>query len=592
MAKAGAIRAGRAFVELFADDSKLVRGLNQAQRKLKRFGTDIARIGMQVAAAGAAVTGGLVAAGMQFAAMGDQMAKMSKRTGLSVEAVSQLAYAARLSGTSIESLETGVKRMQRTIDDAGRGLTTAQYALDAVGESAASLEGLSPEEQFTRLADALNAIDDPSKKAAIALQLFGRAGTELLPMLDDMRALRAEADRLGLTMSGKDAKAAEVLNDAMDRLRAVLAKLAFDVGAALGDTLTDIADKISTVIVAVSKWVKDNLGAIKIALAVAAAVTAVGGALVGIGGALAAAGMAIGGLVAIIAVAKAVVLAIISPVGLVISAIVGLGGAILYWTGAGGKALSWLGGKFKSLLGDVKYAWGGIAAALKAGNLAQAVEIAMMAMRLKWTELVAWLKGLWEDLKGWFFATFRNIWDGFRSAAELAMHAVMRGFFGLVGLLKKVALALPGGKKLWSKAGGEKMDRFDAWEQRNHQDRMAEISAENQEKLRGYRDEAAAAKAAEDKKIAAQKKALDEAIKRAKRPVKAAIDYEALERTSKNVQALAAGGPVQGAFGALSARALAAMNSPMDRIADATEATADNTARIARNHDVAAAIFE
>ena len=575
MAKAGAIRAGRAFVELFADDSKLVRGLNQAQLKLKRFGTDIARIGMQVAAAGAAVTGGLVAAGMQFAAMGDQMAKMSKRTGLSVEAVSQLAYAARLSGTSIESLETGVKRMQRTIDDAGRGLTTAQYALDAVGESAASLEGLSPEEQFTRLADALNAIDDPSKKAAIALQLFGRAGTELLPMLDDMRALRAEADRLGLTMSGKDAKAAEVLNDAMDRLRAVLAKLAFDVGAALGDTLTDIADKISTVIVAVSEWAKDNRGAIKIALAVAAAVTAVGGALVAVGTAFSVAAFAIGGLV--VALKALPIIAAAAAVGF-----------LLQRMGLVGKAVAWVRGQVESL----REAFGGVAAAIRAGNLAQAMEIAVLAIKVKWTELVGWLKGIWSDLEVWFFASFRDIWDGFRSAAELAMHAVMRGFFSMIGLVRKVALALPGGKRIWSEIGGETLDRWNAWEQDDHRRRMAQISAENQAKLRGYQSEADAAKAAEAEKAAAARKALDEAIKRAKRPVKAAIDYEALKRTGKNVQALAAGGPVQGAFGALSARALAAMNSPMDRIADATEATADNTARIARNHDVAAAIFE
>ncbi len=38
----GAIRAGRAFVELFADDSKLVRGLRAAERKIKAFGASAA----------------------------------------------------------------------------------------------------------------------------------------------------------------------------------------------------------------------------------------------------------------------------------------------------------------------------------------------------------------------------------------------------------------------------------------------------------------------------------------------------------------------------------------------------------------------
>jgi len=42
MSASGTIRAGRAFVELFADDSKLVRGLKAAQAKLKAFGPNCA----------------------------------------------------------------------------------------------------------------------------------------------------------------------------------------------------------------------------------------------------------------------------------------------------------------------------------------------------------------------------------------------------------------------------------------------------------------------------------------------------------------------------------------------------------------------
>jgi hypothetical protein len=50
----GSIRAGRAFVELFADDSKLVRGLHSAEKKPKAFGTATREIGTKMMAAGAA----------------------------------------------------------------------------------------------------------------------------------------------------------------------------------------------------------------------------------------------------------------------------------------------------------------------------------------------------------------------------------------------------------------------------------------------------------------------------------------------------------------------------------------------------------
>ena len=49
------IRAGRAFVELFADDSKLVRGLRRAEKKLKAFGDRIRNLGLKIADLGAAM---------------------------------------------------------------------------------------------------------------------------------------------------------------------------------------------------------------------------------------------------------------------------------------------------------------------------------------------------------------------------------------------------------------------------------------------------------------------------------------------------------------------------------------------------------
>ena len=54
-AQPGAIRAGRAFVELFADDSKLVRGLKAAEGKLKAFGASIRNLSLKMAGAGTGV---------------------------------------------------------------------------------------------------------------------------------------------------------------------------------------------------------------------------------------------------------------------------------------------------------------------------------------------------------------------------------------------------------------------------------------------------------------------------------------------------------------------------------------------------------
>ena len=79
------IRAGRAFVEVFTDDKRLVRGLRAAERKLKAFGANIRNLGLKMAGLGTAVLAPMLAAAKAFSTMGDQVAKMAKRTGLSVE---------------------------------------------------------------------------------------------------------------------------------------------------------------------------------------------------------------------------------------------------------------------------------------------------------------------------------------------------------------------------------------------------------------------------------------------------------------------------------------------------------------------------
>src|SRR5690606_36333090 len=134
-------------------------------------------------------------------------------------------------------LENGLRRMQRTIYDAGRGLSTATDALADLGLTAEDLAGLSPEQQFKLLAERISQIEDPTLKAALAMGIFGRSGTQLLPLFASgargIEMLQAEARRLGLTMSGEDAKAAEEFSDALDRLWQVVNMGVFRVGAAL-----------------------------------------------------------------------------------------------------------------------------------------------------------------------------------------------------------------------------------------------------------------------------------------------------------------------------------------------------------------------
>ena len=157
-----------------------------------------------------------------FANTGDEIAKMSKRTGFSTEALSELRFVASQSGTSLVAVETGVRRFSSALDDMNSGLAETKRDFDAIGISAEDLQGLSIEEQFFKVAGAVGDLEDQTQKLAITQGLFGRAGSQLLPMLqltaEEMRNLRDRAHELGIVFTPEMAQQAEAFTDRLDEL--------------------------------------------------------------------------------------------------------------------------------------------------------------------------------------------------------------------------------------------------------------------------------------------------------------------------------------------------------------------------------------
>lgn len=253
MASGRAIRAARAFVEIFGDDSKLRKTLAGVKDKLKTFAKGVAVVG---AAAGAAVVAGLAAgtaAVFKFAAAGDAIDKMSGRTGVAADALSQLGFAAEQSGSDIGAVETGIRNMSRQMLQAERGSAEITKTLTDLGISFTDLQGLSPDKQMEVFADAISRVEDPGKKAAFAMQVFGKSGTQLLPLLNGgakgIRELRAEADSLGLTIGQEQAASAAAFTDAWNRIKRAMGGAVIQVGASLAPMMTDLATRILPLVV-------------------------------------------------------------------------------------------------------------------------------------------------------------------------------------------------------------------------------------------------------------------------------------------------------------------------------------------------------
>jgi len=446
--RTGAIRAGRAFVELFADDSKLVRGLKRAQAKLQAFGEGVRNMGLKLIGLGSAMVAPMLAATKTFAGMGDSLAKMSARTGFSVETLSELGFAAELSGADLETLELGIRKMQRTLADAAQGSKSAQDALALLGLVVADLVTLSPEQQFKLIADRLVKIEDPTTRAAAAMELFGRSGTRLLPMLSGGAAgieqFQEQARRLGLTISTKDAKAAERFSDILSIMWKVLKQGVFTVGSALVPVLSQAAQWVIRVAIGAAEWIKQNKELIVTIFQVAVGVIAAGAALVILGYAITGLAKVMGILVVAVTamgtalkLLGAVLAFLMSPIGLVITAVAALGAYILYATGAGAKALGWLGERFETLRDEAVASYQGIADALAAGDITLAAKILWLTLKMEWTRGIHSLAKAWLNFRNLFIQTGYDAWHGLLAVVEIVWHALETGWIETTAFLSK-----------------------------------------------------------------------------------------------------------------------------------------------------------
>jgi len=631
MPGAGGIRAGQAFVELFADDRRLVRGLRQAQRKLAAFGGFVRGLGAGFAALGAGIVAPLLAAARSFAQTGDDLDELAGRTGVSVEALSELGFAARLSGAGLADVEKGVRTLQRTIVAAAAGSDSAAAALARLGLSAADLQHLSPEQQFDAVAQALRRIENPTSRAAAAMSVLGRSGTQLLPMIDDLDQLRAQARALGVTLSTRQAKDAAGLADAFDRVAASLGGVVNAVGGALAPVLTDLANRVTSVLVGVHDWVARNQGLVVTILKVGAGAVLIGGSLVALGLAATVLATALGGLATIasavgsvLGVVGAVLGALLTPIGAIIGGVVALGAVVLTQTQAGGQALGWLGERFAGLRDDASAAWTGIADALLAGDLTAATQVVWAALKLEWQRGTAFLADLWDSTVAGFATVFAEAWFGILGTFQGVVNAIGDAWDLVTGLIVKAwntAVAAMAGKfagllemlGLADAGLGAAIDQdtqrrnqeIDAGAARRQQERTqasADIATDREAVLAGIGDDLAAKQADREAGVGQARAELDAAVAAAgasraatnRRAADAGVapdaptlpDFDALQasldRVPETLTAEAAKLDVSGTFGATAVGQLGVGDTAGERTAKAAEETAKNTLRLLR----------
>ena len=444
MGKGRDVKAGGGFVTLDLRD-RLQKGLKRASARLKQFGASVSGIGRTLATAGAAIAGPLLAAAKNFASVGDKLDKMSQRTGVSVESLGELGFAAEQSGASLEGVEATLLKMNRRLGRATSIGGPAAAAMQELGLSVDELSAMNPEQRFLAIGEAIRNYGDDAAAAGIAQRALGTGVDKLLPMFlaggDAIDEMRGKFRELGGSISGEQAAKAAVLTDKMNELWVQLKAVAFQAGGALADSLIDVLKAAQPLLRSLIDWIKENQTLIAVAFKVGAALLFAGTALVAIGSTISIVGTAIGALAPILGF-------LLSPVGLVIAAIAAAGVAFFKFTETGRAALDRLMQFLKPVVDFFRKTFRGLFDAIAANDFRLAGEIAIAGLRVAFGRGMALLSneigGSFGDLLGKLSSQLLDgDFAGAFSTLTLKLSAMWDGFVeGLVAVFTTAARAL------------------------------------------------------------------------------------------------------------------------------------------------------
>ena len=158
----------------------------------------------------------------------DEMAKMSRAIGVSVENLQRLRHAASLGGLEATQLDKAVQKLSVNMADMSKGIGLAKDVFDKYNISVTNSDGTLRDtvDVMADVADVTAGLTNKTEKADLAYKLFGARGGKMINVLEGgsvaMREAMFEADKLGLVMSEDTAKGVEKANDAFTRLGSYL----------------------------------------------------------------------------------------------------------------------------------------------------------------------------------------------------------------------------------------------------------------------------------------------------------------------------------------------------------------------------------
>lgn len=219
---------------------------------------------------------GMGALAVKTAQEADELATLSKQTGISTDELQKFQYASDRIDVDLDTMTGGLKKLKKA-------LTSSKAPFDQLGIATKDANG-----NFRDITDifydsiaALGKIQNETERDVVAMELFGKSADELAGIVDDggaaLRALGEEAENLGVIIPEEDIAKANELNDAIDQLKAeatgTFAEIGVEISEMLLPYLPEIKDAIESVLQALRDMDPETLGLVAKCAGIVAAIS-------------------------------------------------------------------------------------------------------------------------------------------------------------------------------------------------------------------------------------------------------------------------------------------------------------------------------
>lgn len=229
------------------DTDRAAKSLNKLKKEAadtgRTIGDSLAKLG--AITLGAGTVGGLVALVKSTIDAADHLNDLSKKTGVAVETLGGVGFAASQAGGDLETVTAAFVKLDRSIADALGGNQQAIADFKDLGISLKDLQTLTPDQIFAKLADGFQGTEEGALKTAQATRVLGKAGADQLALLDDggealLKNIEYYKKYSGVTE--ETAKKADEFNDTLGKIKLLSGAFAQTLTSELLPTLQSLAD--------------------------------------------------------------------------------------------------------------------------------------------------------------------------------------------------------------------------------------------------------------------------------------------------------------------------------------------------------------